>query len=67
MVFANKSKSINIAGDVSVAEVESYTHGNKNQIVLSKQYFRGDDHVAISIDRMELLKLVDAMDAEIGK
>ena len=30
MVFAKKSKSINIEGDMYVAEVESFTHGNKN-------------------------------------
>ena len=31
MVFAKKSKSINIDGDMYVAEVESFTHKNKNQ------------------------------------
>ena len=32
MVFAKKSKSINIDGDMFVAEVESFTHKNKNQV-----------------------------------
>ena len=31
MVFAKKSKSINIYGYMFVAEVESFTHKNKNQ------------------------------------
>ena len=31
MVFAKKSKSINIDGDMYVADVESFTHKNKNQ------------------------------------
>ena len=36
MVFAKKSKSINIDGDMYVAEVESFTHKNKNQVIVSK-------------------------------
>ena len=32
MIFAKKSKSINIDGDVYVAEVESFTHKNKNHL-----------------------------------
>ena len=35
MVFAKKSKSINIDGDMYVAEVESFTHKNKNQVIVS--------------------------------
>ena len=31
VIFAKKSKSINIEGDVYVAEVESFTHKCKNQ------------------------------------
>ena len=50
LVFAKKSKSINIAGDVYVAEVESFTHGNKNQVVVSKQFLSEDDHVLIIDD-----------------
>ena len=50
LVFAKKSKSINISGDVYVAEVESFTHGNKNQVVVSKQFLSEDDHVLIIDD-----------------
>ena len=35
VVFAKKSKSINIEGDVYVAEVESFTHKCKNQVIVS--------------------------------
>lgn len=50
VLFAKKSKSINIAGDTYVAEVESFTHKNKNMVVVSKQFLREDDHVLIVDD-----------------
>ena len=45
MVFAKKSKSINIDGEMYVAEVESFTHQNKNQVVVSKKFLGPEDHV----------------------
>ena len=50
MVFAKKSKSINIAADVYMAEVESFTHKNKNQVVVSKQFLQEGDRVLIIDD-----------------
>ncbi len=50
MVFAKKSKSINIEGDVYVAEVESFTHKNRNQVIVSKKFLSEDDHVLIIDD-----------------
>ena len=50
MVFAKKSKSINIDGEMHVAEVESFTHKNKNQIIVSKRFLNTDDHVLIIDD-----------------
>jgi len=50
MVFAKKSKSINIDGDMYVAEVESFTHKNKNQIIVSKKFLSAADHVLIIDD-----------------
>ena len=50
MVFAKKSKSINIDGDMYVAEVESFTHKNKNQVIVSKQFLNADDHLLIIDD-----------------
>lgn len=50
MVFAKKSKSINIDGEMYVAEVESFTHKNKNQVIVSKKFLTGEDHVLIIDD-----------------
>lgn len=50
MVFAKKSKSINIAGEMYVAEVESFTHKNKNQVIVSKSFLHADDHLLIVDD-----------------
>ncbi len=50
LVFAKKSKSINIEGDVYVAEVESFTHQNKNQVIVSKKFLNEGDHVLIIDD-----------------
>ena len=50
MVFAKKSKSINIDGDMYVAEVESFTHKNKNQVIVSKRFLSAEDHLLIIDD-----------------
>lgn len=50
LVFAKKSKSINIEGEMYVAEVESFTHKNKNQVIVSKKFLGPDDHVLIVDD-----------------
>lgn len=50
VVFAKKSKSINIEGEMYVAEVESFTHRCKNQVIVSKKFLGPDDHVLIIDD-----------------
>ena len=50
MVFAKKSKSINLDGDMYVAEVESFTHKNKNQVIVSKKFLHEGEHVLIVDD-----------------
>ena len=50
VLFAKKSKSINIAGDIYTAEVESFTHKNRNTVVVSKQFLSAEDHVLIIDD-----------------
>ena len=50
VVFAKKSKSININGDVYTAEVESFTHKNKNQVIVSTRFLNADDRVLIIDD-----------------
>ena len=48
--FAKKSKGINIAGDVYVAEVESFTHKNVSQVIVSKDFLGPKDRVLIIDD-----------------
>ena len=50
LVFAKKSKSVNIDGDMYVAEVESFTHKNKNQVIVAKKFLSPEDHVLIIDD-----------------
>ena len=50
MIFAKKSKSVNVDGDMYVAEVESFTHKNKNQVIVSKKFLHADDHLLIIDD-----------------
>lgn len=50
VVFAKKSQSINIEGDVYVAEVESFTHKCTNQVIVSKKYLSPEDKILIIDD-----------------
>ena len=50
VVFAKKSKSVNVDGEMFVAEVESFTHKCKNQVIVSKKFLSADDHVLIIDD-----------------
>ena len=50
VVFAKKAKSINLEGEMYTAEVESFTHKNKNQVIVSKKFLNENDHVLIIDD-----------------
>ncbi len=50
VVFAKKSKTLNIDGDVYCAEVESFTHKCKNTVMVSKKYLAPGDKVLIVDD-----------------
>ena len=50
VVFAKKSQSVNIDGDVYSAEVESFIHKCKNQVLISKKFVGPEDHVLIIDD-----------------
>ena len=50
MVFAKKSKSVNIDGEMYIAEVESFTHKNTNNVIVSKKFLSSDDRVLIIDD-----------------
>lgn len=71
-VFAKKAKSINLDGEMYVAEVESFTHKKTNQVIVSKKYLSNEDHVLIVDDFLAngcalqgLISLVDAAGAEV--
>lgn len=50
VVFAKKAKSINLEGEMYVAEVESFTHKCKNQVIVAKKFLNEGDHVLIIDD-----------------
>ncbi len=50
VVFAKKSQSINLDGDMYIAEVESFTHKKTNKVIVSKKFLNEDDHVLIIDD-----------------
>lgn len=50
VIFAKKSKTKNIAGDVYTAKVESFTHGRVYDIIVSKDYLTREDRVLIIDD-----------------
>ena len=50
VIFAKKSKSVNIEGEMYVADVESFTHMCKNQVLVSKKYLSSGDRVLIIDD-----------------
>ncbi len=50
VVFAKKSKTKNIAGDVYTAQVESFTHGRTYDIIVSKQFLGAEDRVLLIDD-----------------
>ena len=72
MVFAKKSKSINLDGEMYVAEVASFTHKVTNMVVVSKKYLTADDHVLIIDDFLAngaavqgLISLVESAEATV--
>ncbi len=50
VLFAKKSKTKNIAGEVWTSEVESFTHGTINTIMVSKKFLGSGDRVLIIDD-----------------
>ena len=73
VIFAKKSKSINIEGEVYVAEVESFTHKCKNQVIVSKKFLNPDDNVLIIDDFLangcalqELISIVTSAGANVA-
>ena len=50
VVFAKKSKSINISHDFYQSDVMSYTHGNLNHVIVSKDFIGRGDRVLVIDD-----------------
>ena len=71
VVFAKKSKSVNLEGEMYVAEVESFTHKCKNQVIVAKKFLNENDRAGGRIIRnlgfqLESLAIVDDMDSKTG-
>ena len=50
VVFAKKTQSINIDGDVYSSKIESFTHKRVYDVIVSKKYLNEDDHILIIDD-----------------
>lgn len=50
MVFAKKSRSINLDGDAYVAQVESFLHNDVEQVIVARKFLSEDDNVLIVDD-----------------
>ena len=48
LVFAKKAKSINIDGEMYVAEVESFTHKKTNQVIVAKRFLTPEDRAEVT-------------------
>ena len=50
VVFAKKTKTVNIANDVYTSKVESYTHKRSYDIIVSKDFLKPGDRVLVIDD-----------------
>ena len=72
VVFAKKSRSVNLDGDMYVAQIESFTHKVTNQVIVAKRFLSPEDHVLIVDDFLAngcalqgLISIVDSAEAEV--
>lgn len=72
VIFAKKNKTKNIAGDVYTSKVESFTHGQVYDIIVSKEFLHPEDRVLLIDDFLAngsalqgLIHLVRASGAEL--
>ena len=72
VVFAKKAKSINLEGEMYVAEVESFTHKTKNQVIVAQKFLNEGEHVLLIDDFLAngcalqgLIQLVNQAGAEV--
>lgn len=50
VVFAKKTQSINLDGEVYISKIESFTHKRSYDVIVSKKYITRDDHILIIDD-----------------
>lgn len=50
VIFAKKSKSINLDNDNYCTRIQSYTHGKIYDVIMSKKFLNAEDHVLIIDD-----------------
>ena len=50
VVFAKKTQSINLDGDVYSTKIESFTHKRVYDVIVSKKYISPDDHILVIDD-----------------
>lgn len=50
VVFAKKSQSINLDGDMYSTKIESFTHKKSYDVIVSKKFLSPDDHVLVIDD-----------------
>lgn len=63
VVFAKKSKTKNIAGDVYTTPVESFTHGRTYDIMVSKEFLGAGDKVLLIDDFLANGKALEGLAA----
>ena len=63
VVFAKKTQTKNIAGDVYTSKVESYTHGRVYDIIVSKEFLGKGDKVLLIDDFLENGKALEGLEA----
>ena len=72
VVFAKKAKTVNLDGEMYVAEVESFTHKKTNKVIVAKKFLSENDRVLIVDDFLAngcalqgLISIVDSAGAEV--
>lgn len=63
VLFAKKTKTKNIAGDVYTSQVESYTHGRVYDIIVSKEFLGKGDKVLLIDDFLANGKALEGLAA----
>ena len=73
MVYAKKTDSVNMDGDLYVAEVESYTKKKTTRVIVSKKFLSPEDHVLIIDDFLAngcalqgLISIVESAEATVA-